>query len=71
MGKAKVDHTPELPPLDDDPRWLPITAAHKRGVERTGDNDLAVIDLEKLLANDRLPCMRRSITSGERCGSRP
>ena len=67
MGKkAKADHTPEQPPLDDDPRWLPIEAAHGRGVERTGDNDLAVIDLEKLLAEGRLPCMRRSTTSGER-----
>lgn len=67
MGKkAADDHTPEQPPLDDDAHWLPIEAAHKRGVERTGDNDLAVIDLEKLLAEDRLPCMRRSITSGER-----
>jgi hypothetical protein len=67
MGKkAKGDHTPEQPPLDDDPRWLPIEAAHERGVERTGDNDLAVIDLEKLLADGRLPCMRRSTTSEER-----
>ena len=65
MGKAKTDHTPEQPPLDDDAHWLPIEAAHKRGVERTGDNDLAVIDLEKLLAED-LPCMRRSTTTGER-----
>jgi hypothetical protein len=66
MGKAKADHTPEQPPLDDDAHWLPIEAAHQRGVERTGDNDLAVIDLEKLLSGDRLPCMRRSTTSGER-----
>jgi hypothetical protein len=63
--KAKADHTPNQPPLDDE-RWMSIEAAHQRGVERTGDNDLAVIDLEKLLADDRLPCMRRSTASGER-----
>jgi hypothetical protein len=75
MGtKAKSKHTRPATvekmaaqlPLDDDARWLPIEAAHHRGVERTGDNDLADIDLEKLLAEGRLPCMRRSITSEER-----
>ena len=55
MGKATRDHTPEHPPLDNDSRWLPIEAAHERGVERTGDSDLAVIDLEKLLA--RIACL--------------
>ena len=74
MGKANVDHTPDAAiekmagqlPLDDDARWLLIEAAHQRRVERTGDNDLAVIDLEKLLAEGSLPCMRRSTVSGER-----
>jgi hypothetical protein len=66
MGKAKTDHTPEQPPLDDDPRWWPIDAARKRRLERTGDNDLAVFDLTELLRQGRLTCMRRSTTTGER-----
>jgi len=66
MGKAKTDHTPEQPPLDDDLRWWPIDAARKRRIERTGNNDLAVIDLTELLKQGRLTCMRRSTTTGER-----
>jgi hypothetical protein len=64
VGKAKADHTPELPTLDDDPRWLPIKAAHQRWVERTQDNELAFIELTKALRHD-LRCRKQSAT-GER-----
>jgi hypothetical protein len=76
MGKAKGDHTPELraairkmaeqPTLDDDARWASIEDARERRAERTRDNDLAVLDLMELLAQDRLPCMIRSTITGER-----
>ena len=69
--KAKDDHTPEqraadLPPLDDDERWLPIEAAHRRRDERICDGHLATFDLGKLLAQGDLPCMARSRITGER-----
>src|SRR6516164_8014738 len=68
---AKDDHTPEqraadLPPLDDDERWLPIGAAHRRRDERICDGHLATRDLDKLLAQGDLPCMARSRITGER-----
>jgi hypothetical protein len=55
----------EQPPLDDDPCWLPIDAAHDRWVEQTGDAGLALVDLTDALADARLRCMVRS-TSGKR-----
>jgi hypothetical protein len=66
MGKkAKRDHTPERPLLDDDARWLLIETARQRMSERTNDTALT-IDLTKALADDRLPCMVQSTTKGER-----
>lgn len=65
MGETTTDdHTPEQLPLDDnDPRWLLLKAAHGRGAERTGDNDLAVIKLTQALAReDGLRCMHLSAT---------
>ena len=69
--KAKDDHTPEqraadLPPLDDNERWLPIEAAHRRRDERICDGHLATFDLGKLLAQGDLPCMARSRITGVR-----
>ena len=55
----------EQPPLDDDPRWLPIDAARDRWVEQTGDASLALVDLTDALADGRLRCMVRS-TSAKR-----
>jgi hypothetical protein len=61
MGKAKGDHTPELPPLDDDPRWLPIDAAYQRFTEQA----TSLVDLTNALAQGRLRCSILS-TAGER-----
>ena len=71
--QADADHTPDaaiqkmaaLPRLDDDTRWLPIEAARQRLSERTNDAALT-IDLEKALADGRLPCMLQSTATGER-----
>jgi hypothetical protein len=66
MGKkADADHTPEQPPLDDDPRWLPIEDAHQRRNERTGSNRLAAADLTKEQAQRHVRSMARSLRSGE------
>jgi hypothetical protein len=65
MGKkADADLTPEQPPLDDDRRWLLIETARQQMSERTNGTALT-IDLQKALADDRLPCMIQS-ASGER-----
>jgi hypothetical protein len=56
----------DLPPLDDDERWLPIEAAHRRRDERTCDGHLATFDLEERLAQGDLPCMARSRSTRER-----
>src|SRR5260221_2813340 len=65
MGKAKGDHTPEQPPLDDDVRWLSTEAAHKRLTERFSDTALAILELMKALAQDHLHCVARSLRSGD------
>jgi hypothetical protein len=46
---------------DDDARWLPLTIAHKRRAEQTGDARLAAIDLTEALAG-RVHCRYRSAT---------
>jgi hypothetical protein len=68
MGEAEGDHTPERcePPLDDDAHWLPIEAEHRQRFERTGNNNLAALDLNKDLAQGRRHCMARSAVTGER-----
>jgi hypothetical protein len=70
MGKKAGSHlTPEQgaePTLNDDALWLAIKAAHERLVERTGDTELATIELMQALAQGRLPCMARSTVTGER-----
>jgi hypothetical protein len=70
MGKKAGSHlTPEQsaePTLNDDALWLAIKAAYERLVERTGDTELATIELMQALAQDRLPCMARSTVTGER-----
>lgn len=48
-----------------DPRWMPIEVAHKRLMERTGNADLAALDLTNALAQGRLRCLARSINTGE------
>src|SRR5262245_60987510 len=52
---------PDLPL--DDPRWMPVDAAHKRMCEPTGEPQLAARDLTEALARERdgLRSMRRSI----------
>ena len=66
MGKPKADHTtPELPPLEDDAHWLPISVARQRRVDQTGDAAFAMIDLTDALEQGRLRCMIRS-AAGER-----
>jgi hypothetical protein len=50
MGKAKPDHTPEQPL--EDPRWLLLTVAHHRLSERTGDSELAALQLANALQRD-------------------
>ena len=62
MGKAAFDHTPELPL--DDPRWLLLKAAHQRLTERTGDGELATLQLTKALSQESgLRSMHLSTTS--------
>ena len=63
--KADAKHTPEQPTLDDDANWLLIETARQRMSERTNDTALT-IDLEKAMADYRLPCMVQSTATGER-----
>jgi hypothetical protein len=64
VGKAALDHTPELPL--DDPRWLLFKVAHQRLAERTHDDELAAIQLAKALRQENgQRCMHLSAT-GER-----
>jgi len=65
--KPAGDHTPEEPTLDDNTRWLQIEVALERLIERTpSDTVIAIIDLQKALADGRQPCMVRSTKTGER-----
>jgi hypothetical protein len=66
MGKAKGNHTPEQPPLDDDVHWMPLDEAVELRQRRTRHLALAVLDLRQDVASGRVHCMRRNLTSGER-----
>ena len=51
-------------PLDDDFRWRPLEAEHKRLVELYGSSSLAALELTKALASGKLRCMWRRLASG-------
>ena len=55
--KAKAKRPPRRLPLDD-PRWVPLEAAHDLLTQRTANRDLAADDLTELLAT-RVRSMRR------------
>jgi hypothetical protein len=55
-----VTRRPRKLPLDD-PRWIPIAAAHRYRRQQTGDRELAARDVTEAMADGRLPCMRRRI----------
>src|SRR6478735_5674562 len=61
MAKAKDDHTLPL----DDPRWLLLKAAIDERTQHTGDLGLAILDLKRDMASDRLRSMRRNRDTGE------
>jgi hypothetical protein len=72
MGKANGNHTAKPRAaedllLDDDACWLPLEPAHRQWCDRIGNYGLATRDLNQALAQaGRLPCMIRSLSTGER-----
>jgi hypothetical protein len=66
MAKAKDDHTPELPPLDDDANWMPLPEAIQLRGRQTGDIGLAGLDLEQSQAREQVRSMRRHRRTGDR-----
>jgi hypothetical protein len=75
MGKRPArEHTPAAatrktaaqPPLDDDPRWIPIKAAVQARERQAGALRLAIVDLEDAMRSGRLRAMRRDFETGER-----
>jgi hypothetical protein len=76
MGKAKANHTPEQPPLDDDTQWMSLLDAFLLHFEQLHEVNLVKLALEEVnlveldvdqaLAGGELPCMRRNLVTGER-----
>jgi hypothetical protein len=72
MGKANCNHTAKPRAaedllLDDDVCWLPLEPVHRQWCDRIGNYGLATRDLNQALAQaGRLPCMIRSLSTGER-----
>jgi len=62
MGSKRVKATPPL----DDPRWQPVREEYKLLSHRTGDPQLALIDLNEALANGGVRSMRRHLKTGKR-----
>jgi hypothetical protein len=76
MGKAKANHTPEQPPLDDDTQWMSLLDAFLLRFEQLHEVtlvklaleevNLVELDVDQALAGGELPCMRRNLVTGER-----
>src|SRR5262245_29795483 len=66
MGKkAKGDHTPEQPPLDEDALWMPLVEAIALLFKLAGSVLGALRRIEKAMRSGKLPSMREDLTTGK------